>query len=185
MNGFMFRHVYYFDFFVLLMSYSSVMKFAALLFFAFSFSFVVFAKKHKHRYSPPPALDIVSITMNRTQCHGSCPVYQIVIDNKGIVTFTGIRYTADSGAFRKNIGTKAFNIFRLFYSYRVDTCGSYIFKHPADLPGLNFSIHFRDSTKFIRHADLGPAWLSALADSIDAIGLKRDNAGWLKVNSSK
>src|SRR5262245_24501892 len=67
--------------------------------------------------------EIESITIQRTVCFAFCPEYTIEMKKDGITTYTAKRFNADTGIFRKNIGSKkAVAIFNQFKSYRVDTC---------------------------------------------------------------
>jgi len=136
---------------------------------------------HKHKKKKKTANGIVSVQMHRTPCFGKCPEYTIDIDNGGVATYTGIRFTTDSGVYKKNIGTiKARDIIAKFMSYRVDTCNNRYPNRIPDVPGINFTITYRDSTKKIQNANFGPGFLRELATDMDDAAKKTDDS-WNKV----
>jgi hypothetical protein len=59
----------------------------------FFFSAFHFANTFAHTKT-----QVKSITIDRMQCYGACPVYRLTINNTGVVNFKGIKYFEDRGA---------------------------------------------------------------------------------------
>lgn len=128
---------------------------------------------------------LTSIGVHHTVCYGKCPDYKIEMDRDGNVTYTGMRFTDDTGIFRKNIGkAKAKAIFAMCEKYRIDTCSEMYENQIPDLPGLNFTLKFGKNKKSIFNAGFGPAFLQEIAGEMDAVGKKTDNT-WKKVGMPK
>jgi hypothetical protein len=139
--------------------------------------FSAFAKRHRHKAKSQPANDIISVALRHTACYGRCPDYIVEINKDGIATYTGVRFTPDSGVFTKNIGkVKAMKILNRFNAYRADTCQDrYTAKNP-DFPGLTLTIKYDSKTKMILNANFAPIGLRTIAGSIDSLtGDKVDN----------
>ncbi len=140
-----------------------------------------FAKHTRTKGKKVVKSEIRSVTVRHTGCFGRCPDYKVEISNDGIATYTGTRYVADSGVFKKLIGVPvATRILKLVSTYRLDTCSNRYENRVPDLPGLFYTIKFRDSTKNIVSAEWGPSFLKAIADSIESVGKKTDKS-WKKV----
>jgi hypothetical protein len=156
------------------------MKKAILVIFLLVSCPAVFAKPHKQHKTRKPVNGIISVTMHRTPCYGRCPDYTIELNKDGSVIYTGIRFTADSGAFTKYIGAKAGEIINMLSADRVDTCKNRYMNRMQDMPGVNFTIRYKDSSKYIQNAQFGPAYLRLLATTMDSEGKKTDSIGWKK-----
>jgi uncharacterized protein DUF6438 len=155
------------------------MKPTTLFMVFFTLSFPATAQ---HPHKPQPTGEMESVQIFRTGCHGRCPTYSVEINRSGIVTYIAVRFCPDTGTFNKNIGTaKAMEILNKVNSYRPDTCKDVYPNHAADLPGLIYTIKYKNKIKNIRNARWGPNFLSLLSKDIDAAGKKSDNIGWKKV----
>jgi len=139
---------------------------------------VVYAKHKKH-----PAVngkEILSVSLKHGGCYGRCPIYNIDVSNNGTVTYTGLMFVKDSGAYTKDIGvTKVKKLFDQFNTYRVDTCSKVYINRIPDLSSIYYSIVYKDATQTISNANLGPAFLKELTNKIDSMGMV-DNT-WKKV----
>ena len=149
-----------------------------------------FAKKGKHSKRMPivSKKGIQSVTMHRTACFGRCPDYMVTINTDGMATYTGIRFTKDTGIFTKNIGKKAaMEIINGLADNKVDTCRNLYENRIPDLPGIRYTIVYKDSTKNISNANWGPTFLKLTADAIDHAGKKGDdnNSGWKRAEPGK
>lgn len=137
------------------------------------------AKQKKHKKKKNSANEIESISMRRTGCYGRCPAYIIEIKKDGMATYTAIRFTADSGVFKKNIGVKKVSeIFNQANTSRIDTCKNEYKALATDLPGLIFTIKYTNTTKTIDNANYGPPVLRQLADTMDGIAGKKVDETW-------
>ncbi len=74
---------------------------------------------------------------------------------------------------------KAMEMINQFYTYRVDTCKDVYDNRIQDVPGIVFTIQYKDTIKTIRNANFGPRFLPLLAKDMDAIGKKADDT-WVK-----
>lgn len=126
------------------------------------------------------ANEIQSVTIHRTTCFGRCPDYFIELKRDGTVTYTGIRFTEDTGIFQKNIGNAAAMVLNDLASYKPDTCQDQYVNRIPDLPGLIYIIKYGNKTKTIHTAQFGPVFLQRMAEKIDEAGKKTDNT-WKKV----
>ena len=124
---------------------------------------------------PAIAQDAV-ITMERTACFGTCPVYRLTIQGNGQVTYEGIAFVATQGTKTIQLSSEQVqslfhqaeqaNFFQLKDTYAVEL---------TDLPGARTSITLNGHSKQIWHygsvgdpnLDNAPAALSNLEKAID------------------
>lgn len=162
------------------------MKKISLVILSLILTFTAISKQNKHKKKQPQTGGIISVSMRRTTCFGRCPDYNIEINKDGIVTYTAIRFTPDTGIFTHSIGkSRAKEILDQFTAYKVDTCKDLYENRIPDLPGIKYEIKYADKTKKISCANWGPYFLKELADSVDAAGRKTDNNGWKKTGMPK
>jgi len=151
----------------------------------FSANAAPFSPKGKQKKKQVQSNEIVSIGIHRTVCFGRCPDYKIEIDKAGMATYTAMRFTDDTGIFKKNIGkSKAKAIIDLCNSYRIDTCREMYENRIPDLPGLNITVKFKTGKKTIYNAGFGPDFLAEIAGQIDELGIKKDKS-WKKTGMPK
>ncbi len=138
-------------------------------------------KKKKVTKAVAQTSAIQSVLIDKTGCFGRCPTYSIKIDNTGLVTYTGRGNVSDSGVYTKNVGAKqTLAILNNLNSKRVDTCRKEYDNMIPDLPGLIYTIKYKDSTKKIWNANWGPEFLKLIVVDIEDIGKVHD-ATWKKV----
>lgn len=143
-----------------------------------------FAKHKKTKKTRNPKSGIVSVTMRRTACFGRCPDYTIEINKNGMVTYTGLRFTPDTGIFQKKVtADQAMSVINQLTLNKVDTCRNLYENRIPDLPGIIYMVKYQDSTKRISNANWGPVFLKTIADDMDKIGKKtaENDAEWKKV----
>jgi len=142
--------------------------------------------KNKHKKKPPAGPQIMSVSVYHTACYGRCPTYKIEVNKDGLATFTGIRFTPDSGVFTKNLGNAtAKEIIEPFLIARIDTFPDRYQSRVQDLPGIVLTITFSDSVKTISNANFGPPLLGRLRIKLDSIlGPKRNEAGIILLDES-
>ena len=100
-----------------------------------------------------------SITLERTACFGTCPMYKVAITSDGTVTFNGERFTKTTGMAKGKISPADFrqlvsefekiNYFSLPDNYAPGTpvCPQRI----TDMPSANTSIRLKGKTKSVSH----------------------------------
>lgn len=101
--------------------------------------------------------DDLMITLNRTECYGTCPVYELAIEADGSVTFNGKKHTKTLGKANGKIDSgqldrllEEFNsvgYLDLDEVYDEKTCPSYA----TDMSTVRTSIRQNGKTKFISH----------------------------------
>ncbi|MGZ8842046.1 MAG: DUF6438 domain-containing protein [Pyrinomonadaceae bacterium] len=131
-----------------------------------------------------------AITLERTACFGTCPMYKVTIASDGTVTFNGERFTKTTGIAKGKISTSDFrqlvaefekiNYFSLPDAYAPGTpvCPQRI----TDMPSANTSIKLKGKMKSVAHyygcGDKGAlAQLTALEKRIDEVA---GTAKWIK-----
>lgn len=99
------------------------------------------------------------ITLERTACFGTCPIYKVTITSDGTVTFLGTRFTKTIGTAKGKINANEFrqlvaefekiDYFSLPDSYAPGTpvCPQRI----TDMPSANTSIRLKGRTKHVSH----------------------------------
>lgn len=126
------------------------------------------------------AVGDATITLERTACFGTCPVYRVSIAGNGAVTFEGRRHVRREGVATARIGpaqvrgllaaVEEAGFFSLAdrYEYGEPTCAEYA----TDNPSAITSIAVGGRTKTVRH-DYGcsgaPEQLTVLEARIDSI----------------
>ena len=123
-----------------------------------------------------------SITLERTACFGTCPMYKVTVTSDGTVTFNGERFTKTTGVANGKISRESFrqlvsefekiNYFSLPDRYTPGTpvCPQRI----TDMPSANTSIRLKGKAKGVMHyygcGDKGAlAQLTALEKKIDEV----------------
>lgn len=131
-----------------------------------------------------------AITLERTACFGTCPMYKVTITSDGTVTFNGERFTKTAGVAKGKISPNDFrqlvaefekiNYFSLPDAYAPGTpvCPQRI----TDMPSANTSIKLNGKMKSVAHyhgcGDAGAlAKLTALEKRIDEVASTQK---WIK-----
>lgn len=123
--------------------------------------------------------------MHRTACYGRCPDYTIELNKDGNATYTGIRFVKDSGVYKKNIGSaQTMSVINKLLENHVDTCTDKYINRIPDLPGIVYTITYKDSVKKIFNANWGPQYLKDIATDMDNVG-KPTGKTWKKVKATK
>jgi acetamidase/formamidase len=130
------------------------------------------------------------ITLSRTACFGTCPIYTVTITSDGVVTFNGERFVKNAGLAQGRIDKSAFrdlvrefeklDYFKLPDEFVPGTkvCPKTI----TDMPSANTSIRLNGKTKRVAHyrgcGDSGVlARLTALENKIDEVA---ETEKWIK-----
>lgn len=128
--------------------------------------------------------DDLMITLNRTACYGTCPVYELTIEADGSIAFDGKKHTKTVGNAKGKIDIRqidrlldefnSVDYLDLDEVYDEKTCPSY----STDMSTVRTSIRQNGKTKFVSHylgcSEKGgdnkpyPPGLTELERSIDA-----------------
>jgi hypothetical protein len=113
------------------------------------------------------------ISLERTACFGSCPVFTVRIDSSGSITYEGAKYVATQGTQTSSITTDQFrdlheafagiHFFELHDEYRVGPGGAF----RTDQPTALISLIENDKSKVIRDYDYAPLELRSLERQIE------------------
>jgi hypothetical protein len=138
---------------------------------AMSLFVVLEQEKIKNALYEPTDMNNVVITLQRSGCLGSCPVYNVTIYGNGTVMYEGKENVNVSGAQRSNISEEdvrqLLSEFRNidYFSFNETEIASHIV---YDVPIVTSSLSVNGKTKTIQHYETTePKQLTALEDTID------------------
>ena len=154
-------------------------------FILFAFALLACAPRQPESAAPPASeagatTDPAAVTLERTPCFGTCPVYTVSISRSGTVRFTGKHHTSHAGQATAEIPAARVDsliaelasagYFELADAYVMDSpaCGMYA----TDSPTVITSVTLRGRTKTIRHdrgCSAAPPELSQLEQRIDEV----------------
>lgn len=110
---------------------------------------------------------IKSLELSRGACFGKCPVYSIKIFDNGMVRYTGKGFVKFEGVYEKKFSAEEVQkLLNEAAAYRIDTCKAE-YPYVPDLPGVDYTITYKNRTQKIHNAHRGPAFLTELASDID------------------
>jgi hypothetical protein len=136
------------------------------------------------------APNISAITLERTACYGTCPVYKVTLQSDGTVAYLGTQFVKVLGKRSHRISLNRFrqlaraiqrmNFFALEseYSHKTNADGS--IGTVTDLPSRITTVEAGDQRKTVRNYYGGPETLTRLEDLIDQIA---NSAVWVKGKS--
>lgn len=134
-----------------------------------------------HAQQPAPAVDGAVVTLERTACYGSCPIYSVRLSDDGTVRFVGERNVTMVGTAEGTVKPKrvralarrfgAADYWKLADRYMPGEANCP--RYAADLPTVITSITIAGKTKRVEHdhgcAGVPPALL-ALEMAVDSVG---------------
>jgi hypothetical protein len=138
------------------------------------------ARQEARPAAEPAAVELPAVTLERTPCFGTCPVYAVAISRSGTVRFTGKHHVAQSGDATATIPAarvdsllaelEAGGYFGFADAYVMSSpaCGMYA----TDSPTVITSATREGVTKTIRHdrgCSAAPQELSRLEQRIDEV----------------
>jgi hypothetical protein len=122
---------------------------------------------------------ITSVKVLHTPCFGRCATFAVQVDKKGMATFEGYKFLPDTGYFVKRVGKTTTNeIIGLCQKYRIDTCSADYENRIPDLPGLVFTVKYKNRTQKISNANFGPDFLKEISARLDDIG--KPDSSWTR-----
>jgi hypothetical protein len=133
-----------------------------------------------------PSHGVTEIGMERTACHGTCPIYTVVFNRDGTFRYVGEDNVARKGKHSGRISPDQFNQLAEFVidSGYMNLDATYDLPQLADFPATYTMAVVEKKRKLVKnYGDLGPVKLWALQQSIDSLlaGAEWDNG---KPNSS-
>jgi hypothetical protein len=135
----------------------------------------------KHPQKPNPDRFAKSeISLEKTECYGTCPVYSITIYGTGKVLYEGKRFVKKEGKYEKQLSqrqtSKIFNAFECasFFDFNSEyTAGI------SDLPTTYVTFQHRGFKKKITDYYGGPDELKKLEKMVEDIAMSDE--GWSKI----
>jgi hypothetical protein len=130
--------------------------------------------------------DVTKITLERTPCFGTCPVYTLTIHRSGQVEFQGKDHVRQKGSETGRISTEDFaRLVRKIDEIKFfDLKDRYDGKNPdgsgvtvTDLPTRKTSVTRGNRTKTVENYFRGPKGLKELEDLIDEVTKAADWVG--------
>lgn len=120
---------------------------------------------------PPQNLTGVEITLERTPCYGTCPVYSIIIHGDGTVIYEGKQFVRIEGTRVYTIPKENVEeLVGMFYEINYFSLNDRYDASVTDLPTVITSIKVGNETKTVsNYANAGPSRLHDLELTIDQI----------------
>ena len=120
---------------------------------------------------PPQNLTGVEITLERTGCYGTCPVYSITIHDDGTVIYEGKHFVRIEGVRTYTIPEESVTeLVGMFYEINYFSLHDRYDVSVTDLPTVITSITIGNETKRVsNYANAGPPRLYELESKIDEI----------------
>lgn len=119
-----------------------------------------------------PRHGVTEIGLERTACHGTCPVYTVVLKSDGTFRYLGEENVLRKGKHSGRISTYQFNRLAEFVieSGYLDMQSDYDLPSVLDFPSTFTTAVVNGKRKLVRnYGDLGPVKLWALQQSIDSL----------------
>lgn len=128
-------------------------------------------------------LSPAKITLERTMCYGTCPIYSLAIYEDGTVEYFGHQYVNSVGLYKSSISKSSLNTLISFatskgysdllneYYTVIDTAedGSLIEIQISDLPTKISSLKLVGKRKIVKNYYGAPKWLSEFETKIDSV----------------
>lgn len=121
--------------------------------------------------TPPENLTDVEITLERTGCYGTCPIYTVSISGDGTVTYQGERFV-------KTLGVQTYGIpvddveqlVAMVYQKNYFSLNDRYEVGATDLPTVITSVRVGDEIKSVEnYGGAGPAQLHEIEQKIDEV----------------
>ena len=139
----------------------------------------------------PRTSGVTEITLERTPCFGTCPVYKVTLQNDGTVIFEGKEYVKEAGRRSGKISAKQFQqlvakveqigFFTLNDEYLTKKNADGSETRITDMPSRITTVKRGPESKRVRNYFGGPDSLKELEELIDKIS---NSARWVKGKTS-
>ena len=126
----------------------------------------------------PDDLSSVVITLERTPCFGTCPVYRVTVHGDGQVTYVGEMFVEVTGTETYQIPeADVRELVSAFVSLNYFSLDDEYVSRATDLPSTTTSITIGGTTKTVFHYGDGPGNLIQLENRIDELAQTKDLIG--------
>jgi len=131
--------------------------------------------------SPPHTFNDLNVTMLRTICNGTCPMYAVEISGDRHVTFCGVMWVQESGERTRRIGIKSFRkiISAMeeadFWNLNDEYFAS-VTDHPTTIVEIRQSGRTKSVVDYVAERVGMPASMTQLEDVIDEVA---GTADWI------
>jgi hypothetical protein len=130
-------------------------------------------------FAAAPTAEIDSITLERTWCNGTCPIYTVTVRRDGTVTYDGEEYVKVRGHRSRRISSEQFQklvreiqrigFFKLKDEYMSKEHPDGSFETVTDLPSAITTVRAGKTRKRIRNYYGGPESLAGFENLIDKV----------------
>lgn len=137
-------------------------------FIIFSLIFISGCGSSKKAFKSPQDF---SLTIQRTACFGTCPIFVMTVNNKGEVDYQGERFVKNVGHFRKSLDQTKFKsiVEQMQKSNIHDMKDDYNNEGISDLPSVILTYTAEGKTKKVLCRYQCPAEFTALVLNIEAL----------------
>jgi len=121
--------------------------------------------------TPPENLTDVEITLERTACYGTCPIYTISISGDGSVTYRGEQFVKTIGVQKYNISAgDVEELVALIYQKSFFSLRDRYEIGATDMPTVITTVRVGDQIKSVEnYGRAGPAQLHEIEQKIDEL----------------
>ena len=121
--------------------------------------------------TPPENLTDVEITLERTACYGTCPIYTISISGDGSVTYRGEQFVKTIGVQKYNISSgDVEELVALIYQKSFFSLRDRYEIGATDMPTVITTVRVGDQIKSVEnYGRAGPAQLHEIEQKIDEL----------------
>ena len=121
--------------------------------------------------TPPENLTDVEITLERTACYGTCPIYTISISGDGSVTYRGEQFVKTIGVQKYNISSgDVEDLVALIYQKSFFSLRDRYEIGATDMPTVIITVRVGDQIKSVEnYGRAGPAQLHEIEQKIDEL----------------
>ena len=121
--------------------------------------------------TPPENLTDVEITLERTGCFGTCPIYTVSVSGEGTVTYQGERFVKTLGVQKYDIPTDDLDaLIAMIYQKNYFSLNDRYEVRATDLPTVITTVRVGDEIKSVEnYGGAGPAQLREIEQKIDEV----------------
>jgi hypothetical protein len=136
-----------------------------------------------HSCKPPGSIEKFEnsrIGMKKTECYGTCPVYEITISGSGKALYEGKKHVKKTGKFEKQLSPK--ETLKLFCAFEASNFTDFRQEYTdevTDLPTTFLSFTHRGFSKTIKDYYNAPIELKKLEKMVEEVA---DSEGWTAVS---